>query len=693
MASAPAPEIHCDVAVIGSGFGGAVTALRLAEKGWDVAVLEQGRRLADADLLAARTDLRAYLWEPDAGLHGFFWQRMFRDMGIIGANGVGGGSIVWGAVLLEPQESFFRDPGWPAAGVDWHAELAGHYATAARMLGRTPVPEHALGTQDDHLRATATALGASGTFGVVPSAIFFGDGPGVPAADPFFDGAGPERQGCRLCGGCLVGCPYGAKNSLDRNYLHLAERAGAAIHERTRVRAIVPLPDGGYRLRCDDALAAGAARPDVLAGRVVLAAGVLGTMELLLRCRDELGTLPRLSPTLGERVRTNSEAVTGVLDPPGGPDLTRGPSISTDFHPDPQTHVTQNRYTGGGRLLRLQVGPLVDGADPGRRARATLAAIARHPLRHARVVAARDFERRFTALTVMQRGEGDLRLRWRRSPLRPWRRVLRSSRGTGAASPSYLPVANEVTRAYAAASGGTPLNLLPESVGGRSVTAHILGGAVMGTDARSGVVDTRHEVFGHPGLFVADASVIPADVGVNPSLTITAMAERFAAAWPDRPEEVAPAPVSTDHELPTDLAGLARLWSVLPATTPGELEGDHRARFLGPRWLRAVAPRGIGLVGLPGWWGKRFDADGVGTNLVDDGARTHLAMRARVEPSVLDGRPVMLVSYPPDAPLPWRRVRDEFRTLPDGRLLGMSCVPTGPLTQGLPFLLERPAGR
>jgi len=266
-------------------------------------------------------------------------------------------------------------------------------------------------------------------------------------------------------------------------------------------------------------------------------------------------------------------------------------------------------------------------------------------------------------------------------------------RGTGAASPSYLPVANEVTRAYAAASGGTPLNLLPESVGGRSVTAHILGGAVMGTDARSGVVDTRHEVFGHPGLFVADASVIPADVGVNPSLTITAMAERFAAAWPDRPEEVAPAPVSTDHELPTDLAGLARLWSVLPATTPGELEGDHRARFLGPRWLRAVAPRGIGLVGLPGWWGKRFDADGVGTNLVDDGARTHLAMRARVEPSVLDGRPVMLVSYPPDAPLPWRRVRDEFRTLPDGRLLGMSCVPTGPLTQGLPFLLERPAGR
>ena len=422
-----------------------------------------------------------------------------------------------------------------------------------------------------------------------------------------------------------------------------------------------------------------------------LAGGVLGTLELLLRCRDELGTLPHLSPALGTQVRTNSEAVTGVLQPPGGPDLTEGPSISTDFHPDGRTHVTQNRYTGGGRLLRFQVGPLVDGADPARRARDTLAAIARHPLRHLRVMAARDFEQRFTALTVMQRGTGDLRLRWRRSPLRPWRRALRSSRGGGAASPSYLPVANDVTRAFAHASGGTPLNLLPESVGGQSVTAHILGGAVISADPRAGVVDVRHEVFGHPGLYVADASVIPADVGVNPSLTITALAERFAAAWPERAAEPAPRRPLPEHPLPAGLAALTRLWRALPAPPVAALEGDRRARFVGPRALRAAAPRSIALLGLPGWWGKRFDADGSGTNIVDGGAGTKLAMRARVAPSALDGRPVLLVSYAADAPEPWRRVRDEFRALPDGRLLGMSCVPAGPATRGLPFVLDLPA--
>lgn len=700
-------ERTCDVAVIGSGFGGAVTALRLAEKGWDVLVLEQGRRLTDADLLAARRDLRAYLWQPEVGLGGFFWQRILKDVGIIGASAVGGGSIVWAAVLLEPGDAFFADPAWPAAASPggWREELAPHYATAARMLGRTTVPESALGLQDEHLRTTAEAVGAGATFGRVPSAIYFGDGPGVTRPDPFFDGAGPQRTGCRLCGGCLVGCPYGAKNTLDRNYLHLAEAHGARIADRTRVDAIVPRPGGGYRLRCSDPLGRGpsAALPDVVAERVVVAAGVLGTTELLLRCRDELGTLPHLSPRLGERVRTNSEAITGVLHPPGT-DLTRGPSISTDFHPDARTHVTQNRYVGGGRLLRLQVGPLLDGEEPGPRARATLAAIARRPLGHLRVVAARDFERRFTALSVMQSGEGELALRWRRSPVRPWRRVLRSERAAGPRVPSYIPVANEVTRAFAQAAGGTPLNLLPESVGGRSVTAHILGGAVIGSGPADGVVDAAHETFGHPGLYVADASVIPADVGVNPSLTITALAERFAAAWPRRSETAgtsaggarddAPAPVPAPGDaadLPAGLAALARRWSLLPAPGPDVLVGDRRARFVGPRWLRAVAPRGVGVLGLPEWWGKRFDADGRGTNLVHRGAREALAMRAEVAPSAIDGRPVLLVTYAPDAPLPWRHVRDELRALPDGRLLGMSCVATGPLTRGLPFLLDRPA--
>jgi cholesterol oxidase len=262
----------------------------------------------------------------------------------------------------------------------------------------------------------------------------------------------------------------------------------------------------------------------------VLAAGVLGTVELLYRCRDELGTLPRVSSRLGRHVRTNSEALTAVLQPPGE-DLSRGPTISSDFHPDQRTHITQNRYIGGWHM-RFQLGPMVDDDRPGRRARRVLGRLLRRPGAQARVVAARRFLQRLTVLTTMQHHDSELAVELRRSPVRPWRRVLRSRLTGGARPPSYLPIANEVTRAFADASGGRPLNLLGESVGGLSVTAHILGGAVMGVDETQGVVDADHQVHGHPGLYVMDAGVIPANLGVNPSLTITALAERFASRFP-----------------------------------------------------------------------------------------------------------------------------------------------------------------
>jgi cholesterol oxidase len=384
-----------DVAVVGSGFGGAVSALRLAERGHRVVVLERGRRLTDADLLAARRGLHRYLWEPALGLRGYFWQRVFRDVGIIGATAVGGGSIVWAGVLLEPPDAVYDDPAW-AELADWRAELAEPLATAARMLGRTTAPFR--GPMDDHLEQTAVAMGAGETFGPVPLAIHFGT-PGVTEPDPFFGGEGPERTGCRLCGECLLGCPYGAKNHLDRNYLHLAERRGAEIRPDHDVTALRPLPGGGYEL-------AVRGREPVRARRVVLAGGVLGTLELLLRCRDELGTLPHLSPRLGRGVRTNSEAIVAVLAPPGT-DLGRGPTISSEFYPDAHTHVTQNRCVGAAHM-RGQLGPLVDGERPGRRALATVAAIVRHPLSHLRLVGARGFDRRLTALTVMQHVENEL---------------------------------------------------------------------------------------------------------------------------------------------------------------------------------------------------------------------------------------------------------------------------------------------
>ncbi len=521
------PEYDADVIVIGSGFGGAVTALRLTEAGHRVMVLERGRRLSDADLMRARRDPRAYIWQPQLGLRGFFWQRVLRHVAVIGGTGVGGGSTVWAGVLIEPGSDFYAAPAMVATGVDWRAELAPHLQTAAGMLGRVTSPH--VGEMDLHLRAAAEAVGAGDTWGPVPSAIHFGQA-GVTEPDPFFGGEGPDRTGCRLCGECLLGCPYGAKNQLTRNYLYLAERYGAEIRPEHDVTAIRPLPGGGYEVSCRHPWRTGR-NTSVTARRVVVAAGVLGTMELLLACR---GTLPRLSPTLGHGVRTNSEALTAVIAPPGT-DLSRGPTISSDFHPDAETHTTQNRYIGGWHM-RLQLGPAVDDARPGRRALRTLGAIARSPITHLRLVAARDFGKRLTVLTTMQHADSELSLVTGRSLVRPWRRVLRSRQTGGRRAPSYLPVANRVTRAYAQTSGGRPLNLLGESIGGLSVTAHILGGGVIGTGPDNGVVDTNHEVFGHPGLYVADASVLPANLGVNPSLTITAMAERFAASFPAAPE-------------------------------------------------------------------------------------------------------------------------------------------------------------
>jgi cholesterol oxidase len=704
-------EFDCDVAIVGSGFGGAVSALRLAEKGYDVLVLEQGRRVRPSDIEKARTSLRHHLWEPDLGMSGFFWQRVFRDVGIIGGAGVGGGSIVWGGVLLEPETRVFEDPAWGEGEDDWCDAMRPFYEEAARMLGRTPNPY--LGEMDEMLRRTAAEIGGEETFGPVPLAIYFGE-EGVEAKDPFFGGEGPARTGCRLCGGCLSGCPYGSKNTLDLNYLYLAERNGARIVAEHRVDSIAPLGGGGgYELKLSHPWKRSVRRDPVRAREVVLAAGVLGSLELLFRCRDELGTLPGISQRLGERVRTNSEAVSIVLAGDEGADLTRGPAISSDFHPDPRTHVTQNRYVGGAKFLRPQIGPLVDGEVPGRRALTTLAAIARRPSQWLTAVSARGFEKRLTALTVMQDVDSELRFEFGRSPLRPWRRVLRSRAVPGRRAPSYLPVANEAARAFARAANGDAYNLLVESAGGRSFTAHILGGAAIGRDAADGVIDSGHEVHGHPGLFVVDASAIPVNLGVNPSLTITAMAERFAARRPTkggatgvagsetagaspraaRASGGASRPVAS---LPSSPLALRRIWGALPAPRPEELAGSHRAVFVGPAPVRAAAPGALGLAGLSDWFGKRFEleSDGdelSGINLLRDGDELveYLAMSARIEPSAIDGAPVLVSTYGPEAPLPWRHVRDEFRRLGPGTLLGMAVIDK-PLLKRAPmaFALE-----
>jgi len=512
-----------DVLIVGSGFGGSVAALRLAERGLRVEVLEQGRRIGPADVGAAHGSLRALMWEPNLGLRGFFHQHILRHVGIVAGVGVGGGSLVYAAVLLEPDAALFREPGWARLGPELVAELKPHYATARRMLGATTHPDH--GSMDVALERTAARLGRSHTFGPVPSGIHLQPA-GSHTPDPYLGGAGPEAHGCTRCGGCLAGCAVGAKNTLDRNYLYLAERLGAVVRPLHRVDRITPLPGGGYAIASSDPLTR-AKHPTRTAREVVLAAGVIGTLDLLFRARDAHRTLPHISARLGDAVRTNSEAIVGVWDPDAPADLTYGTAISSHFWIDERTHVTQNRFPAAYRFMRFYAGPMIDDPSPRSRALRTLAAMRRPG---AMLAQWRDprWHEHVTMLTVMQHVDNELAVRFRRSVLSPLRPALDSEIVGEHAPPTFLPEANRAARTHAEANGGVPFNVLPESLANLSITAHVLGGAALGRTRDEGVIDERHEVFGYPGLYVVDASAIPANIGVNPSLTITAMAERWA---------------------------------------------------------------------------------------------------------------------------------------------------------------------
>ncbi|HPE13159.1 MAG: GMC family oxidoreductase [Actinobacteria bacterium] len=486
-----------DVAVIGSGFGGSVAALRAAQAGKRVVVLEQGRRLAPADLEAGAKSTRALLWEPALGLHGYFRQTLLRHLTIVGGVGVGGGSIVYAAVMLKPKD--YAGRGWTAAGIDWATELEPHFAEAARMLGRERNPQR--GIQDQWLQAAAEHMGVGETYGATYQGISFAD--------------------CIACGQCITGCPHGAKNSTDLTYLAQAEDLGAQILALSKAHILVPVHDG-WRVVVRNPLTQQVS--SVEAKEVVVAAGVLGTVELLSACRDRWKTLPELSSMLGRRVRTNSEAFSAILHPPGT-DVTHGATISSDFYPNPDTHVTNNRFPKSYGFMRWYLSPLVSGD----RRRETLRAMLTQPEVASANARAKDWHKRITILTVMQRADNEMALSYRKGPL-GW--ALRSEIPAGVDPvPVSLPEADAAGRAVAEVSGGRAYATVLDSLLGMGATAHILGGAVLGPDPDSGVVDTDLQVHGYPGLRVMDGSVMPENVGVNPSWTITAMAERACARW------------------------------------------------------------------------------------------------------------------------------------------------------------------
>lgn len=515
--------MELDYIIVGSGFGGSVCGLRLVEKGYRVLMLEKGRRVGPEGFPTSNWDLRRWLWMPWLGFRGIFKMTFLRHLTVLSGVGVGGGSLVYANTLPTPKDEFFGALGW-AHLADWRRELAPHYETALRMLGATENPH--LGPADEALREIGRDLGREDGFRPVRVAVFFGE-PGKTVADPYFGGEGPPRTGCTLCGGCMIGCRHGAKNTLDRNYLWLAERRGLRVEPDTEVTWVRPRPQGGFEVEARQGRSRLRRRRVRFAARnVIFAGGVLGTVPLLLKLRASPDGLPRLSPRVGDRVRTNSEALIGVTTFRKDLDLSRGIAITSILHTDAHSHLEPVRYPAGSGFFRILMAPLVAGESAPVRVARTLAALARRPLRYLRAYLVHDWARSTVILLFMRTLEGTLRLRLRAGGR------LASALAGGPAPTASMPEAADLARRMAEKIDGVEGTLATETLLGTPTTAHILGGACMGATGDEGVIDARHRVFGYDGLYVVDGSAVSANPGVNPALTITALAERAMSFVP-----------------------------------------------------------------------------------------------------------------------------------------------------------------
>ncbi|MEU7373074.1 GMC family oxidoreductase [Streptomyces albidoflavus] len=538
-----------DVLVVGSGFGGAVSALRLTEKGYRVGVLEAGRRFTRATLPRNSWDLKNYLWAPALGLFGIQRIHLLGNVMVLAGAGVGGGSLNYANTLYVPPKPFFTDPQWGAI-TDWQDELKPYYDQAQKMLGVRLNPTTT--PSDVHLKAAAEKMGVGDTFHMAPVGVFFGDGkdatgesrakPGEEVPDPYFGGAGPSRRACSECGECMTGCRHGAKNTLNENYLYLAEKAGATIHPMTSVVAVTEDSRGGFAVRTlpTNAKRKGRGRT-FTARRVVLAAGTYGTQTLLHRMKDT-GLLPHLSDKLGTLTRTNSEGLVGAqttdrryrkLHGAKKVDFTKGVAITSSVHPNDSTHIEPVRYgkksNAMGGLTILQV-PYAENSS---RVAGFLANCAKHPLLVLRSLSNRRWSERTIIGLVMQTLDNSLTTY--RKPKGLGKGLLTARQGHGAPNPTQIKEAGEAATAIAAEINGFAGSNIGELMG-TPLTAHFLGGCPIGATADEGVIDPYHRLYGHPGITVVDGSAVSANLGVNPSLTITAQAERAASLWPNKGE-------------------------------------------------------------------------------------------------------------------------------------------------------------
>ena len=516
-----------DFVIIGSGFGGAVSAYRLAEKGYSVAVLEKGKHYRNQDFAKTNWNLPKYLWAPFLRCFGIQQISLLRGVMVLHGAGVGGGSLVYANTSMKPPSQVLKDPLWPK-GIDWEKDLEPHYTEARRMLGVAKNPQ--LDPADLALKEASESLGSAKSFTATDVAVFFGE-PDKTVPDPFFQGQGPERTGCNRCGGCMVGCRHNAKNTLDKNYLFLAQKYGAKIFAETQVEVIRPIQDG-YEIEtvCSTSWLH-TKGPRFKAKKVIVAAGVLGSLELLFKNKLDKGTLPKISNQLGKNIRTNGESLCGITSFNKNPEFSKGIAIGSIIQADAQTQIEPVRFSDGSDALRLLGIPLTGPGSPWVRPLKALLQVITHPLPWLRFLLLGQWAKRSVILLVMQSSDEKTSFFWQRSSFRPWKKVLSRDKNA-AALPSYLPLAQTYLKEMAKVMNGYPQNVITEVLMATPATAHILGGCTMGNTAEQAVINERHEVFGYPGLYVCDGSVIPVNLSVNPSLTITALAERFASQFP-----------------------------------------------------------------------------------------------------------------------------------------------------------------
>lgn len=555
--------IETDVAIIGSGFGGSVSALRLTEKGYDVTVVEEGTRWTRDNLPESNRNLRKFFWFPRLGMRGAQRMTLLKDVFILSGAAVGGGSVIYANTLYEPLDHYWSDPAW-ADITDWRDELAPHYDQARRMLGVTPVPFDT--PADKLLLGIGRRMGVEDTFHKTDVGVYFGK-PGVTDPDPYFGGEGPDRTGCIRCGNCMVGCRHNAKNSLDYNYLYLAEKNGARVLAERRVIDMRRASDGKWVLlaeRPGTPLWRTPKRTVIRADHVIFSAGSLGTQKLLHRFA-QTGPLDRMSPRLGSLTRTNSEAIVAATAGTDGQDYSQGVAITSSIHVNDHTHIESVRYGKGSDVMRGITAPMVDGGGSIPRPIRFLLMLLTRPAEFFTNLFQTRWPERTVALLVMQSLDNSLQTVRRRTPFGAF---LSTRQGHGAANPTWIPEANEAARIGAEIMGGQPVGSIFEATLNVPTTAHIIGGAPIGAGPQEGVIDPYHRLYGHEHVHVCDGAAVTANLGVNPSLSITAMTERAMSLWPNKGERDPRPPLGSPYRRINSVPPVA---PAVPADAPAAL--------------------------------------------------------------------------------------------------------------------------